>query len=49
MHDEYRGINSQWRDSQTGHRFEVQFHTVPSFEAKQVTHGAYERLRDQGA
>jgi hypothetical protein len=42
---EYRGINSQWRDMQTGQRFEVQFHTLPSFEAKQVTHGAYELLR----
>jgi len=26
-------------------RFEVQFHTRISFEAKQLTHGAYERLR----
>jgi hypothetical protein len=25
--------------------FEVQFHTRISFEAKQLTHGAYERLR----
>ena len=24
--------------------FEVQFHTAESFEAKQLTHGAYERL-----
>ncbi len=46
---EYRGINSQWRDMQTGQRFEVQFHTVTSFEAKQATHGAYELLRAQGA
>jgi hypothetical protein len=43
---EYRGINSQWRETQTGQRFEVQFHTAHSFEAKQVTHGAYERLRE---
>jgi hypothetical protein len=42
---QYRGINSQWRDERTGQRFEVQFHTALSFEAKQVTHGAYERLR----
>jgi hypothetical protein len=44
--DEYRGINSQWRDSETNHRFEIQFHTAMSFEAKQLTHGAYERLRE---
>jgi hypothetical protein len=25
--------------------FEVQFHTQASFDAKQETHGAYERLR----
>lgn len=42
---EYKGINSQWRDSWTGQRFEVQFHTSISFEAKQITHGAYELLR----
>jgi len=42
---EYKGINSQWRDGSTGQRFEVQFHTSISFEAKQVTHDAYERLR----
>jgi len=44
-HDQYKGINSQWIDSETGQRFEVQFHTRASFEAKQLTHGAYERLR----
>jgi len=27
----------------------VQFHTRISFEAKQLTHGAYERLRTQQA
>lgn len=43
---EYKGINSQWNDTTTGQRFEVQFHTAISFEAKQVTHGAYERIRD---
>jgi hypothetical protein len=44
--DDYRGINSQWRDPGTGQRFEIQFHTERSFEAKQVTHDVYERLRD---
>jgi hypothetical protein len=43
--DQYKGINSQWIESDTGQRFEVQFHTRISFEAKQLTHGAYERLR----
>lgn len=44
--DQYKGINTQWREPETGQRFEVQFHTTASFEAKQLTHAAYERLRD---
>ena len=47
--DQYRGINSQWIEPDTGQRFEVQFHTRISFEAKQLTHKAYERLRTQQA
>jgi hypothetical protein len=43
---EYKGINTQWRDAGTGQRFEVQFHTAFSFDAKQITHEAYERLRE---
>ena len=43
--DQYKGINSQWVEPDTGQRFEVQFHTRISFEAKQLTHDAYERLR----
>jgi len=43
--DQYKGINSQWTESGTSQRFEVQFHTRISFEAKQLTHGSYERLR----
>jgi hypothetical protein len=43
--DQYKGINSQWIEPDTGQRFEVQFHTRISFEAKQITHGAYEQLR----
>jgi hypothetical protein len=43
---EYKGINTRWV-TQEGQRFEVQFHTLESFHAKQsVTHGAYERLRN---
>lgn len=43
--DQYRGINTQWREPGTGQRFEVQFHTGASLDAKQSTHDAYERLR----
>lgn len=43
--DYYRGINSRWREPKTGQLFEIQFHTRTSFEAKQLTHGAYERIR----
>ncbi len=44
--DQYKGINSQWLRPETGLRFEVQFHTPQSREAKELTHQAYERLRD---
>jgi hypothetical protein len=44
--DLYRGINSRWREPETGLMFEVQFHTETSYEAKQLTHAAYERVRD---
>jgi hypothetical protein len=43
--DQYKGINSQWTESDTSQRFEMQFHTHISFEAKQLTHASYERLR----
>jgi hypothetical protein len=43
--DQYKGLNSQWIDPDTGQRIEVQFHTRISFEAKQLTHDAYERIR----
>ena len=36
--DQYKGINVQWIEPDTGQRFEVQFHTRISFEAKQLTH-----------
>ena len=47
--EQYKGINSQWIDPDSGQRFEVQFHTRISFEAKQLTHSAYERLRTKQA
>jgi hypothetical protein len=43
--DQYKGINSQWLRSETGTRFEMQFHTPESLDAKELTHEAYERLR----
>ena len=42
---QYKGINSQWRSPETGSRFEMQFHTPESLEAKELTHQAYERIR----
>jgi hypothetical protein len=47
--EQYKGINSQWIAPDTGQRFEVQFHTRISFEAKQLTHDAYERIRTHQA
>jgi hypothetical protein len=49
LEEEYKGINSQWLEPDSGQRFEVQFHTRVSFEAKQLTHSAYERLRTRQA
>jgi hypothetical protein len=43
--EHYKGINSRWREPTTGSLFEIQFHTLVSFEAKQLTHAAYERIR----
>ena len=47
--DQYKGVNSQWRRPDTGLRFEMQFHTADSLEAKELTHEAYERLRSKTA
>ena len=43
---DYKGVNSQWRDPDSGQLFEVQFHTYASWDAKQKTHAAYKRLAD---
>jgi hypothetical protein len=43
--EQYKGINSRWRVPENSQVFEVQFHTQASFEAKQETHSAYEKLR----
>ncbi|HEY0934585.1 MAG TPA: hypothetical protein VGD91_12680, partial [Trebonia sp.] len=47
--DQYKGINSQWFRSETATRFEMQFHTPESLEAKELTHEAYERIRSNTA
>jgi hypothetical protein len=47
--EQYKGINSQWIEPDTGQRFEVQFHTCISYDAKQLTHTSYERLRTHQA
>lgn len=44
--EQYKGINSRWREPDSGQVFELQFHTRASFEAKQLTHPAYERIRN---
>jgi len=43
--DQYKGVDSQWRVPESGTRFEMQFHTPESREAKELTHEAYERIR----
>jgi hypothetical protein len=43
---EYKGINSRWLEPTSGQLFEIQFHTRESWEAKQKTHPAYERIKD---
>ena len=43
--DQYKGINSRWREPKSGVTFEVQFHTRASLEAKELTHKAYEGIR----
>jgi hypothetical protein len=44
--DQYKGINSRWREPESEMLFEVQFHTQQSLEAKELTHAAYERIRN---
>jgi hypothetical protein len=46
--DGYQGINTNWRDPESGRIFEVQFHTPMSFAAKTETHPIYEVLRIPG-
>lgn len=41
----YKGINTTWKDPQTGTQFEVQYHTPDSFAAKQSTHDLYDQMK----
>jgi hypothetical protein len=43
--EQYKGLNSWWRVPANGQRFEVQFHTQASLDAKEASHWAYEKLR----
>jgi hypothetical protein len=43
---EYKGVNTRWRDPTSGLLFEVQLHTYKSWDAKQQTHDAYEKIND---
>jgi hypothetical protein len=44
--DEYKGVNTRWRDHESSCRFEVQFHTHESWQVKQATHSCYARIHD---
>jgi hypothetical protein len=43
--EQYKGINTRWREPESGVIFEVQFHTQASLDAKELTHEAYELIR----
>jgi hypothetical protein len=43
---DYKGINSRWHDPTHDVVFEVQFHTMASWDAKQRTHDDYEKISD---
>ncbi|MEV6240390.1 hypothetical protein [Lentzea sp. NPDC051838] len=46
--DRYRGVNSTWRDPDSGQLFEFQFHTEHSLRAKEFEHPWYELHRVPG-
>lgn len=47
--EEYKGMNTRWRDSESSLIFEVQVHTYESLDAKEQTHMAYKRINDTRA
>jgi hypothetical protein len=44
--EEFKGVNTRWLDEVSGKRFEVQYHTEESWQAKQTTHDAYRKIND---
>ena len=44
--EEYKGVNTRWRDAESDLVFEVQAHTYQSLDAKERTHNTYERIND---
>ncbi len=44
--DQYKGVNTRWVDPVSEKLFEIQLHTQDSWDAKQQTHQAYERMKD---
>jgi hypothetical protein len=45
-HEEYKGVNTRWRDPDSDLLFEIQVHTPESLEAKEQTHDAYKTIND---
>ncbi|MFH8337755.1 hypothetical protein [Streptomyces sp. AM6-12] len=41
----YKGLNTTWQHRETGQKFELQFHTPDSFQAKTDNHELYELAR----
>jgi hypothetical protein len=44
--EEYKGVNTRWRDPEANLIFEVQVHTYESLDTKERTHKVYERIND---
>ncbi len=44
--DEYKGVNTRWRDPASNVIFEIQVHTYESLDAKERTHWSYEKIND---
>src|SRR6266536_502776 len=44
--DEYKGVNTRWVDPESNLLFEIQFHTEKSWDAKQQSHDAYEKINE---
>jgi hypothetical protein len=44
--DEYKGVNTRWVDPESNLLFEIQFHTEKSWNAKQQSHDAYEKINE---